>query len=110
MFPRIAKCLGYRHTFTLSVLLFGSMSLLFPFSNRITGPIDDDLLTTVDAGSGSGFNSSANGSIEMDYCGNVISGESSENLVNEDSVKRIPAKVWFTLMFINGTWITSRFV
>ena len=94
----------------LGVLLFGTMSLIFPFSNKITGPIDDDSEATMDAGSGSGFNLSANVSIELDYCGNVISGENSENLVNENSVKRVPARVWFTLIFIVGTWITSEFV
>ena len=49
----------------------------------------------------------ANGSSELDYCGNNVN---SESLVSENSVKRIPAKVWFTLMFINGIWIISRFV
>ena len=84
-FPRVAKCLGYRYTFLFGVLLFRTMSLIFPFSNKITGPIDDDSEATMDTGSGSGFSLSANVSIELDYCGNVISSENSENLVNENS-------------------------
>ena len=111
--PRIFKCLGYRYTFLLGVLLFGSMSVTFPFANRITGPIEDDFVSTMDAGSGSGINSSellSNTSIidELDYCGNNVSSAASENLVNENSVKRVPAKVWITLMLIVGVWLTSQ--
>ena len=114
MFPRIAKCLGYRYTFLLGVLLFGSMSVTFPFANQITGPIEDNYVSTVmDTGSGSGLNSSqlfSNISIidELDYCGNNVSGAASGNLVNENSVKRVPAKVWITLMLIVGVWLTSQ--
>ena len=94
------------------MLLFGAMSLTFPFSNRITGPINDDLTsTTADVGSGSGINSSGLTtsiiSDELDYCGNNV----SEGIaVNEDSIRRVPAKVWITLIIIVGIWITSRFV
>ena len=94
------------------MLLFGAMSLTFPFSNQITGPIDDDLAsTTADVGSGSGLNSSGLTTYvinsELDYCGNNI----SEGIaVNEDSIKRVPAKVWITLITIVGVWITFRFV
>ena len=113
MFPRIAKCLGYRYTFLLGVLLFGLMSVTFPFANRITGPIEDDYVSVMDTESGSGLNSSglsSNTSIidELDYCGNNVSGAASGNLVNENSVKRVPAKVWITLMLIVGVWLTSQ--
>lgn len=86
------------------------MSLTFPFSNRITGPINGDLTsTTANVGSGSGLNSSELTIIsdELDYCGNNI----SEGItVNEDSIQRVPGKVWITLIIIVGIWITSRFV
>jgi hypothetical protein len=28
--------------------------------------------------------------------------------VNDNSVKRVPAKVWITLMLIVGVWLTSQ--
>ncbi len=68
-------------------------------------------MSDMDAGSGSGLNSSVlfgNVSAELDYCGNNISSAASENLVNENSVKRVPAKVWITLMIIIGVWLTSQ--
>ena len=76
------------------------MSLIFPLSNKITGPIDDSGLSL-----GSGINGSV--STELDYCGNDLNSEGS---VNENSVVRIPAKVWVTLILINGIWIISRLV
>ena len=110
MFPRIAKCLGFRYTFLLGVLLFGSMSCTFPFANKITGPIEE---SAMDAGSGSGLNSSelfSNTSIvdELDFCGDNMSSAASANLVNENSVGRVPAKVWITLILIVGVWLTSQ--
>ena len=100
VFPRIAKCLGYRYTFLFGVLLFGATSMIFPLSNKITGPIGDDVLSSL---------GSANGSIstsELDYCGNDLNGEDSS--VNENSVVRVPARVWATLILINAVWIISR--
>ena len=73
--------------------------MIFPLSNKITGPIGDDDLSSL---------GSANGSLstsELDYCGNDLNGEGS---VNENSVVRVPAKVWGTLILINATWIISR--
>ena len=94
------------------------MSLIFPFSNKITGPItptNDDIMSInlqLGSGSGSGVNSSTTvselvGSHLQDFCGN---NETSEVHVNENSVKRVPVKVWLTLMTIVGVWISSRFV
>lgn len=76
--------------------------MIFPLSNRITGPIGDDGLSSL---------GSANGSIsssELDYCGNELNGE--DQSVNENSVMRVPAKVWVTLISINAVWIISRLV
>ena len=113
VFPRIAKCLGFRYTFLLGALLFGSMSCTFPFANKITGPIEDNFVSAMDAGSGSGLNSSelfSNTTIvdELDFCGDNMSSAASANLVNENSVKRVPAKVWITLILIVGVWLTSQ--
>jgi hypothetical protein len=89
------------------------MSCIFPFANKITGPIEDDFVSAIDVGSGFGLNSSellSNTSIvdELDFCGINTSSGASANLVNENSVKRIPAKVWITLMLIVGVWLTSQ--
>ena len=93
------------------------MSLLFPFANKITGPIadDDDVMSiSMDPGSGSGYglnlsdpNVDDHGRI-FDFC---VTNMSSEALtVNENSVKRVPVKVWLTLVAIVAVWITSRCV
>ena len=111
MFPRIARCLGYRYTYIFGALLFGLMSLIFPLANRITGPIEDSFMSDMDGGSGSGLNSSVlftSITAELDYCGNNIRSAASGNLVNENSVKRVPAKVWITLMLVVGVWLTSQ--
>ena len=75
--------------------------MIFPLSNKITGPIDDDDLSSLGSANGSIF---SNG---LDYCGNDLNGQDS---VNENSVVRIPAKVWATLILINAVWIISRLV
>ena len=74
--------------------------MIFPLSNKITGPIADDGLSSL--GSGNGSISSS----ELDYCGNDLNGEDSS--VNENSVVRVPARVWATLILINAVWIISR--
>ena len=106
IYPRIAKCIGYRGTVTVGLLLFGVMSVLFPFSNRITGPIGDsgDIIKP------DNFNLTTNSSIESDFCGHQLSGDGSENLVNENSVNRIPIRVWSWLVFNLTLWIISRWV
>ena len=104
VYPRIAVFLGYRRTLMFGLFLFSVMSVLFPLSNRITGPIGDDMTTAM----GSGFNSSTNVSDKYDFCGHHLSNESSENLVNENSVARVPARIWLWLTFDLTLWIISR--
>jgi MFS family permease len=103
VYPWIAKRIGYRRTLICGLLLFGVMSVLFPFSNRITGPIGD-------GGDVIDFNSTTNGSVESDFCGHKLSGDDSDNLVNENSVSRIPVRVWSWLVFNLTLWIISRWV
>ena len=106
VYPRIARRIGYRRTLTVGLLLFGVMSILFPFSNRITGPIGDGNGDIIDPGSSNLSNSSSG--IESDFCGHQLSGDGSENLVNENSVSRIPIRVWSWLVFHLTLWIISR--
>jgi len=98
-FPWISKCLGYRWTFQLGMLLYVAATVVLPFSNQITGPIPVPAATS---GSGSGSGSEN----YTDYCGNDISAELS---VNVDSVKRIPVYVWVLLTAVLGIQIMSRY-
>ena len=107
IYPRIVKRIGYRRSVMLGLFLFSIMTVLFPLSNVITGPIKQD-----DEGSGD-FNSSTsivNASSELDFCGHNLSADGSENLVNENSVVRVPARVWIWLTFHMAVWVISRLV
>ena len=98
VYPRIVKCLGYRRTLQLGIVLYGVSCILLPFSNQITGPITKD----TDGGSGSGLGSGllVMNTTDLDYCGNNISSSSTDTLINENSVKRMPAQVWIVLGLI----------
>ena len=98
-FPWISKCLGYRWTFRLGMLLYVAATVVLPFSNQITGPIPVPAATS-GSGSGSGYEN------YTDYCGNDISAELS---VNVDSVKRIPVYIWVLLSALLGIQIMSRY-
>lgn len=107
VFPRIAKCIGYRHTYKLGCTLFALSCILFPLSNRISGPV-----SYLDEGSGSGSGSaSASGMVMVnssvvgiDFCG-VPSSDAS---VNADSVSRVPGRVWVVIMIITMLNVFSR--
>lgn len=101
-FPWISKCLGYRRTFHLGLLLFAATTVVLPFSNQITGPIPEPpgSNSTSGSGSGSGFENST------DYCGNNLSAELS---VNVNSVKRIPLYVWAFVTAILGIQVMNRY-
>ena len=107
LYPWIAKRIGYRGTVIFGLLFFGVMSILFPFSNRITGPIGDGSDIT-DSGDFNSSSMATNGSIESDFCGHQLNGDESDNLVNENSVSRIPIRVWSWLVFNLTIWIISR--
>ena len=103
VFPWIIKCLGYRWTFRLAVLVFAAACVLLPFSNQITGPVPvpESLNDTFSgSGSGSGLQNST------DYCGNDLSSTSVS--VNENSVKRIPVYIWAVVIGIFVFLVISR--
>ena len=89
------------------LVAFSIVCVLFPFSNWITGPIEDD--SDLELFGGSGLNSTGE-VIKFDFCGNKLNGEDSENLVNENSVVRIPVRVWAWLIFVLTAWIIARLV
>ena len=107
MYPRIVKRIGYRRSVMLGLFIFSIMTILFPLSNVITGPITQEY-----EGSGD-FNSNTsivNTSTGLDFCGHNLTTDGSENLVNENSVIRVPVRVWAWLTFHMTLWVISRLV
>jgi hypothetical protein len=91
IYPRIARILGYRHFLRISFIVFACGCILTPWSNSITGPIDDDVggvYNSSGSGLGSGISDVVNGT--GDFCGRSY----NETSVNENSIVRIPFKVW----------------
>ena len=105
MFPRITKCIGYRHTYKLGCALFALSCVLFPLSNLISGPV-----SSLELGSGSGSGSGSvmlNISSNPDFCGGDTFSDTS---INVDSVSRIPARVWIVIIIITILNVFSRYV
>ena len=108
VFPLIIKCIGYRWTLRLGLVLFAVSCVLLPFSSQITGPIpntsvENASLVYSGSGSGSGFQNSTT----FDYCGNDFSEEMH---VNTNSVKRIPLYVWVVVIIFLSLMVVSRHV
>ena len=107
MFPRIAKCIGYRHTYKLGCALFALSCILFPLSNRISGPV-----SLVEPGSGSGSGSGVItllhnlSTVEVDFCGASL----LDTPINEDAVSRVPGRVWVVIMSIAILNVFSRYI
>lgn len=112
IYPKLVKFLGYRRTFQSGVLAGVLCFFLLPFSNRITGPIGDaadDLCNSNGNSTTSLFSESGSGSggfvanhtqfCEVDY----------EVTVNENSVARIPARVWAMLLGVMALLVISRY-
>ena len=91
--------LGYRHLMRIGLVIFIIGSLLLPWCNTITGPIDP---LVISSGSGSG---EWNTSISSDFCGRP----DSEPSVNVNSIVRLPAKVWAIVLLSLLMTILSRF-
>lgn len=87
------------------MLIFVFGCLLLPWSNTITGPIQEEEVMAGESGSGneSGSGVSLNETI-TDYCGR----SADESSINENSVKRIPAKVWAILLLSLLSMILAR--
>lgn len=99
VFPRTVKLLGYRNLLRASLVVFACSCILLPWSNRITGPID-----TISNDTGSGMDPMMNDSSNYDYCGR----SPEEASVNEDSISRLPAKVWAVVLLALLAMIVSR--
>ena len=94
------KLLGYRNLLRVSLVVFACSCILLPWSNRITGPID-----TISNDTGSGMDLMMNDSSNYDYCGR----SPEEASVNEDSISRLPAKVWAVVLLALLAMIVSRY-
>ena len=107
-FPLTIKCIGYRWTLQLGLVLFAVSCVLLPFSSQIAGPIPNTSvvngsLVYSGSGSGTGFQNST----AFDYCGNDFSEEMH---VNTNSVKRIPVNVWVVVIIFLSIMVVSRYV
>ena len=80
----------------IGLVIFIIGSLLLPWCNTITDPIDP---LVISSGSGSGDN------ISSDFCGRL----DSESSVNENSIVRLPAKVWAIVLLSLLMMILSGF-
>ena len=108
VFPLIVRCVGYRWTLRLGLVLFAVSCVLLPFSNQITGPIPNTSalnasLSYSGSGSGSGFQNSTT----FDYCENDLSDEMHANI---NSVIRIPIYVWVVVVITLLVMMVSRYV
>ena len=111
LFSRLTKCLGYRWTFRLAMLMFAATCVLLPFSNQITGPVPvpthpNDTFSGSGSGNGSGSGFESGLLNATDYCGNDLN--STAISVNENSVKRIPVYIWLVVIGIYGFLVVSR--
>ena len=108
VFPLIVRCIGYRWTLRLGLVLFAVSCVLLPFSNQITGPIPNtSALNTSLSYSGSGSGSGFHNSRTFDYCGNDLSDEMQ---VNINSVRRIPIYIWVVVVIFLLIMVVSRYV
>ena len=104
MYPRLAKLLGYRHFHRISLVLTIISIVLLPWSNAITGPIsstDDPSISGSGMVSGSGDGNST----LLDYCGDTLDTAT----VNENSITRLPAKVFAVMLIILAILFLSRY-
>ena len=95
------KLLGYRNLLRASLVVFACGCILLPWSNSITGPIE-----TISNETGSGMDPMSNESGYYDYCGR----SPEEASVNEDSISRLPAKVWAVVLLALLAMIVSRYL
>ena len=103
-FPLTVKCIGYRWTLRLGLVLFAVSCVLLPFSSQIAGPIPNtSVLNASLVYSGSGFQNSTG----FDFCGNDVS---EEMYVNTNSVKRSPINVWVVVIVFLSLMEVSRYV
>lgn len=112
LFPKIARCLGFRHTYKLGCAVFGVFSILLPLSNRISGPAsyaNED--TWSGSGSGSGSDLTPFFFTYNDSCGNLInSTDNTTSISDGNSVSRVPGRVWVVIITIVLVMVCARYV
>ena len=92
----------------ISLIVFAVGNFLLPWSNRITGPIEEQGHSLASAsGMGSGLPGIGSGMElhDLGFCG----FNNSEETVNVNSVKRLPASVWGFLLFVTVLTILARY-
>ena len=120
VYPHIAKHLGYRKTLQMGISIFIVCYMLLPFANRITGPVD----TSPDGPCGNGtsaddLSGSRSGSGILDNATLDLNATDSNSTqyctvdyeigVNENSIVRVPLRVWALLLFVMTLLVMSRY-
>lgn len=109
----MVKYLGYRRTLQFGISMFVVCYMLLPFSNRITGPISSsaggpcssNTTGNVSIFSGSGSGIFENETLNLNYCGT----EDFDTIgVNENSVRRVPIRVWLMLISLMVLLVIAR--
>ena len=105
VFPRVVNILKYRKTFDLGLLLFAISSIIFPFSNQISGHIPVQQFNFT--GSGSGMMDTS-----IPFCGpgSIMDDKSNSTDIIGNPITRVPARVWAVIMIITTIQILGRFV
>lgn len=103
VYPQVVKVLKYRFTFIFGLILFAVGIFILPFSNQISGPI-----------SVQESNSSSTGkemlNISVPFCGSDSVEDFNSTDVIENSISRVPARVWAVIIFITITQVLGRLV
>ena len=114
IYPPVAKCCGYRGSFQIALIALAAGSVFLPFSNSITGPVPTvKNISDTALGSGDFMNHSAplynnNVTFEANGTSSFCEGFQKTDLVNDNSVKRVPLYIWVTLIFGFGLIVISR--
>ena len=118
LYPRVAKLLGYRHSFRAGLVVFAIGCILLPLANQISGPIESDQSDTISNNSTTLVNNT-NSTNDDYYSGNDMINDDNgsfslnNNLTNDtchssrlessvggNSIGHIPARVWLTVCWI----------
>ena len=123
LYPKIAKLLGYRHSFRAGLVVFAIGCILLPLANQISGPIESNQSDTisnnsttlvnntdVDYYSGDDMMNNDNGSFSLDnnLVNDTCHSSRLESSVGGNSIGHIPARVWLTVCWILTMIILGR--
>lgn len=95
----------------MAMVLFAISCVLLPLSNQISGPISSDSgEVPIFSGSGSGSGGALPDN-STPFCGIPVYENSTEysNDMMQESITRVPARVWAVIFTISAVQVVSRF-